>query len=102
MRRADARLSTAGVERRIGLPTPHFTAAVAAASDLVTTISAAFAARFAPELDLVLKPPPFDDAPEMTAVCTRLRAADPVYAAVATSRRIFRNYVIRLALNRRI
>jgi DNA-binding transcriptional LysR family regulator len=74
----DARLSAAGVERRIGVTTPHFMAAIAtvAASDLVTTISAAFAARFALDLGLVLKPPPFDDALEMTAVSTRLRAAD--------------------------
>ena len=75
----DARLSAAGVERRIGLTTPHFMATVAAVAetDLVTTISAAFAARFAAQFDLVLKPPPFDDALEMTAVSTRLRAADP-------------------------
>ncbi len=76
----DARLGAAGVERRIGLTTPHFMATVAAvaASDLVTTISAAFAGRFAESLGLVLKTPPFDDALEMTAVSTRLRAADPV------------------------
>ncbi len=45
----DALLGAAGVERRIGLVTPHFMAAIAAvaASDLVTTISAAFAGRFA-------------------------------------------------------
>jgi len=75
----DARLGAAGVERRIGLTTPHFMAAVAAvaASDLVTTISAAFAERFAASLGLLLKPPPFDDALDMTAVMTRLRAADP-------------------------
>ncbi len=75
----DARLGAAGVERRIGLVTPHFMATVAAvaASDLVTTISAAFAGRFAESLDLVLKPPPFDDTLDMTAVMTRLRAADP-------------------------
>ena len=89
----DARLSAAGVERRIGLTTPHFMAAVAAvaASDLVTTISAAFAARFARDLDLVLKPPPFDDALEMTAVWTRLRAADP---ALTWLRKILREVAI--------
>ncbi len=76
----DARLGAAGIERRIGLTTPHFMATVAAvaASDLVTTISAAFAQRFAASLGLVLKPPPFDDTLEMTAVSTRIRAADPV------------------------
>jgi DNA-binding transcriptional LysR family regulator len=75
----DARLGAAGAERRIGLVTPQFMATVAAvaASDLITTIFAAFAARFAPSLNLLLKPPPFDDALEMTAVSTRLRAADP-------------------------
>ena len=75
----DARLGAAGVERRIGLTTPHFMATVAAvaASDLVTTISAAFAERFALAFDLVLKVPPFDDALELTIVSTRLRAADP-------------------------
>ena len=51
--------------------------AAVAASDLVTTISAAFAERFAASLGLLLKPPPFDDALDMTAVMTRLRAADP-------------------------
>jgi DNA-binding transcriptional LysR family regulator len=75
----DARLATAGIERRIALTTPHFMATVAAvaASDLVTTISAAFARRFAEALDLVLRKPPFDDILELTIVSTRLRAADP-------------------------
>jgi DNA-binding transcriptional LysR family regulator len=75
----DARLGAAGVERRIALVTPHFMATVAAvaASDLVTTISAAFARRFEKSFGLVLKPPPFDDALDMTVVSTRLRAADP-------------------------
>jgi DNA-binding transcriptional LysR family regulator len=75
----DARLAAAGVERRIALTSPYFMAAVAAvaASDLVTTISAAFARRFAGALDLVLRPPPFDDALDMTMVGMKLRAADP-------------------------
>jgi DNA-binding transcriptional LysR family regulator len=75
----DARLAAAGVERRIALTTPHFMATIAAVagSDLVTTISAAFARRFAEPLDLVLKPPPFDDALDLTVVATKLRAADP-------------------------
>jgi DNA-binding transcriptional LysR family regulator len=75
----DARLAAAGVERRIALTTPHFMAAIAAvaASDLVTTISAAFAGHFAEPLDLVLRPPPFDDALDLTVVATKLRAADP-------------------------
>jgi DNA-binding transcriptional LysR family regulator len=76
----DARLGAAGVERRIGLTTPHFMAAVAAVatSDLVSTISAAFAERFAPGFGLVLKTPPFADALELTVVSTRLAAGDPV------------------------
>ena len=76
----DARLAAAGVERRIALTTPYFMAAIAAvaASDLVTTISAAFASRFAAPLDLVLRAPPFDDALNLTVVATKLRAADPV------------------------
>ena len=76
----DARLAAAGVERRIALTTPYFMATIAAVagSDLVTTISAAFARRFADVLDLVLREPPFPDDLELTAVATRLRAADPV------------------------
>ena len=76
---SDARLGAAGIERRIALVTPHFTATIAAvaASDLVTTISAAFASRFAGAFGLVLKPPPFDDALDLTVVSTRVRAADP-------------------------
>ncbi|RBP11931.1 LysR family transcriptional regulator [Roseiarcus fermentans] len=75
----DARLGAAGVERRVALTTPHFMATVAAVagSDLVTTISAAFARRFASPLGLVLKPPPFDDALVLTVVSTRAGAADP-------------------------
>ena len=75
----DARLAAAGVERRIALTTPHFMATVAAVagSDLVTTISAAFARRFADALGLVLTQPPFDDALDMTMVAMKLRAADP-------------------------
>ena len=53
------------------------TIAAVAASDLVTTISAAFARRFAGALDLVLSAPPFDDALDMTMVGMKLRAADP-------------------------
>jgi len=85
----DARLAAAGVERRIALTSPYFMAAVAAvaASDLVTTISAAFARRFAGALDLVLRPPPFDDALDMTMVGMKLRAADP---AMQWFRRVLR------------
>jgi DNA-binding transcriptional LysR family regulator len=75
----DARLATEGVERRIALTTPNFmgTLAAVAATDLVTTLSATFARRFAGALDLVLREPPFDDDLELTVVGTTLRAADP-------------------------
>ena len=76
----DTLLAAQGVSRRIALVTPHFTAALAAvaAGDMVTTISAAFARRFAPAMDLVLKPPPFADAGlSITLVCSHVRATDP-------------------------
>jgi DNA-binding transcriptional LysR family regulator len=79
----DAQLATKGVTRRIAMVTPHFTAALAAVAetDLVTTISAALARRFASALDLVLLEPPFDDiALPMTLVCSNIRAADPFLA----------------------
>ncbi len=75
----DARLAAAGGERRIALTTPQFMATIAAVagSDLVTTISAGFARRFAGALGLVLREPPFPGDLELTVVATRLRAADP-------------------------
>ncbi len=75
----DARLAAAGIERRIALTTPHFMAAIAAvaASDLVTTLSATFARKFAGAFGLVLRKPPFDDTLDLTVVSLRLRAADP-------------------------
>ncbi len=74
----DAALAAAGVERRIALTTPHFMATIAAvaASDMVTTISWAFARRFAEPLGLVLRPTPLPDALDITVVALRLRAAD--------------------------
>jgi DNA-binding transcriptional LysR family regulator len=76
----DAILAAAGVSRRIALVTPHFTAALAAvaASDMVTTVSAALARTFAGAFDLVLQPPPFGEtALPATLVCSHVRAADP-------------------------
>ena len=75
----DAALAAAGIERRIALTTPHFMAAIAAvaASDCVTTISRAFARRFAEPFNLVLRRPPLPDALDVTMVGLRLRAADP-------------------------
>ncbi|MEI9992730.1 MAG: LysR substrate-binding domain-containing protein [Rhizomicrobium sp.] len=76
----DALLAAEGVTRRIALVTPHFMAALAAvaATDLVTTLSAALARRFALALGLVLRKPPFSDIRlQMTLVCSHVRAADP-------------------------
>ena len=77
----DGLLAAAGVRRRIALVTPHFTAALAAvaATDMVTTISEAFARRFAGAFDLVVRPPPFANADlRMTLVWSHVRANDPI------------------------
>jgi DNA-binding transcriptional LysR family regulator len=79
----DALLAAAGVQRRIALVTPHFTAALAAvaATDMVTTISENFARRFALPFDLVLKPPPFAAASlQITVVWSHLRNGDALLA----------------------
>ncbi len=79
----DARLAASGVTRRISLVTPYFTAALAAvaATDLVTTMSAALAHRFAAQFDLVLQPPPFDEIRlQSTLICSHARARDPFLA----------------------
>jgi DNA-binding transcriptional LysR family regulator len=79
----DALMAARGATRRIALVTPHFMAALAAvaASDMVTTVSAALARRFAPALGLVLMDPPFASAElEMTLVSSHIRAADPFLA----------------------
>lgn len=57
---ADAALAAAGLERRIGLTTPHFTSALMAVAhtDMVTTLSRAFARQFAQAFDLVLAESP--------------------------------------------
>ncbi|WP_158807260.1 LysR family transcriptional regulator [Beijerinckia sp. L45] len=76
----DALLAAAGVARRIALVTPYFMAALAAvaATDMVTTISAALATRFAAPFGLVLREPPFASIRlESTLVCSHVRAADP-------------------------
>lgn len=76
----DALLAAAGVSRRIALVTPHFMAALAtvAATDMVTTVSATLAGRFAATLDLTLREPPFAAiALRLTLVCSHVRAADP-------------------------
>jgi len=61
---ADATLAAAGLERRIALTTPHFTAALMAVArtDMVTVLSRAFARQFAEPFDLVLLEPPIKSA----------------------------------------
>lgn len=77
----DALLAAEGIRRRIAFTSPHFIATLAAvgASDCVTTLSRAFAARFAATFDLVLKEPPLAAAPlEGTLVWSDLYDSDPL------------------------
>jgi DNA-binding transcriptional LysR family regulator len=79
----DAQLAHAGVHRRIALITPYFIGALhaVAGTDMVTTISRAFALRFADELGLILKEPPVPQTHlDLTLVWSHVRAADPVLA----------------------
>ena len=76
----DGLLAAAGVRRRVALVTPHFTAALAAvaATDMVTTISEAFARRFADVFDIIVRPPPFANTDlMMTLIWSHVRASDP-------------------------
>ena len=76
----DGILAAQGLTRRIGLVTPYFVAALVAvaATDMVTTLSAALAQRFAGPLGLVLRAPPFQDTRlEITLVTSHVRATDP-------------------------
>lgn len=76
----DATLAAAGVTRRLALVTPHFTAALAAVSEtnMVTTLSAALARRFAPTFGLVLREAPLGDTRfQMTLICSHIRSSDP-------------------------
>jgi DNA-binding transcriptional LysR family regulator len=77
----DALLAAKGVTRRIALVTPSFVAALAAVAqtDMVTTLSAALARRFAKPFDLIVKAPPVgDDSLTMTLVSSHVRAQDPL------------------------
>jgi DNA-binding transcriptional LysR family regulator len=75
----DATLAASGVSRRIAMVTPHFAAALAtvACTDLVTTLSRAFAARMAGAFDLVLREPPLPETVmTVTLVWSHLRSGD--------------------------
>jgi DNA-binding transcriptional LysR family regulator len=77
----DTLLAAKGVTRRMALVTPYFMAALTtvAATNAVTTISAAFAGRYARALRLVMKTPPFGDSALVTTlVCSGERANDPL------------------------
>jgi len=77
----DGLLAAAGVTRRVTLVTPHFTAALAAvaATNMVTTISEAFARRFADVFDLGVRRPPFANIDmTMTLIWSHVRANDPI------------------------
>jgi DNA-binding transcriptional LysR family regulator len=79
----DTLLAAAGVSRRIALITPHFSAALAtvATTDMVTTISEAFARRFDKTFGLVLKEPPFAHSGlSMTLVWSHVRVHDAMLA----------------------
>jgi DNA-binding transcriptional LysR family regulator len=73
------------VTRRIGFIAPNFTSVLAtvAASDLVTTMSRAYAERFATAFDLAILDPPFPATDlTMTFVWHALRSRDPLVAWV--------------------
>jgi DNA-binding transcriptional LysR family regulator len=79
----DTLLAARGVQRRIAFVSPHFTAALAvvAQTDLVTTLSRAFAQRFAEPLGLVLHEPPFEEVHlHLTLVWSHVRTNDPLNA----------------------
>lgn len=74
-------LAASGVSRRMAFIAPHFTTALAcvAATDMVTTLSATFARRFADHFGLILLKPPFQNTSlPMTLVSSQVRAMDPL------------------------
>lgn len=76
----DAALALAGRSRRIAAATPHFTSALAivGATDLVTTMSRAFALAMADRFGLLVRPAPVQDRTlETVLVWSRLHGADP-------------------------
>ena len=82
----DALLAVQGIKRRTLWSTPHFLAALAAvsATDAVTTLSRAFATRFADQFDLILHRPPIDNPSlGIVLVMAKARDHDPLMAWVA-------------------
>jgi len=76
----DGLLAAHGITRRMAFVSSHFMAALAVvgATDCVTTLSRAFASRFAPTFGLALAEPP--DMPaglDLTLVWPQVRGADP-------------------------
>lgn len=79
----DAALALAGRRRRIVLTVPHFVAALAAVggSDLVTTVSRAYAGAMADRFGLCLHPAPLAETGlESVLVWSRVHGADPFLA----------------------
>ena len=77
----DALLAARGVARRMAVVTPHFSAALAtvAVTDLVTTLSHAYARRFADLYELRLVQTPFGATDfDLSMVWSLARSADPV------------------------
>jgi len=78
----DSLLADAGIAREIGFSSPHFTATLAAvaASDMVTTISEAFARSLSTHFDLVIKPAPFRAVElPIVLVWSHVRDHDPIH-----------------------
>ena len=76
----DTVLAAAGISRRVGFVSPHFMATLAcvAQTNMITTISEAFALRFAKTFDLLVKRAPVPDAKlELVLVWSHIRENDP-------------------------
>lgn len=99
----DALLAVQGIQRRTLWSTPHFLAALAAVSttDAVTTLSHAFAARFADQFDLILHRPPIDN-PSLGIVLVMAQAPghDPLMAWVANQVKLAATEVYAVASSR--
>ena len=82
----EAVLALHGIQRRILWSTSHFLAALAAvsATDAVTTVSRAFASRFADQFDLILRDPPLENRSlGIVLVMSQTSGLDPLLSWVA-------------------